>query len=95
MRRSEVLDILRAHRSELAELGITSLAIFGSVARDEATDVSDVDLLVEVQRPCGLLKFLALQDHLASLLGRSVDLATPEAIRPELRLQIERDVLYV
>ena len=54
MRRDEVLRILREHRHELAQFRVTSLALFGSVARDEARADSDVELLVEFERPAGI-----------------------------------------
>ena len=50
MRRDEVLSIIAAHRDELRRMGVLSLSIFGSVARDEAGPQSDVDLLVELDR---------------------------------------------
>jgi predicted nucleotidyltransferase len=57
MKRDEVIRVLREHRGELREqFGVKSLALFGSVARDEATGTSDVDLLVEFERPIGLLR---------------------------------------
>ena len=61
MKRDEVLKILADHRDELRQqFGVKSLALFGSVARDEATETSDVDLLVEFERPVGLFGLFAL-----------------------------------
>ena len=55
MKRDKVVKILSEHRDELQQrFGVKSLALFGSVARDEATGISDVDLLVEFDRPTGL-----------------------------------------
>ena len=53
LRRAEVVRLLAEHREELAELGVISLSVFGSVARDEAGPESDVDLLVTIRRPMG------------------------------------------
>ncbi len=62
MKRDEIIRILNEHRAELAkQYGVKSLALFGSVARDEATPASDVDLLVEFDRPVGLFGLFALQ----------------------------------
>ncbi len=79
------MDILRSHRAELREAGVKSLKLFGSVVRGEAGPESDLDILVEFSRPIGLLAFVGLKQRLAELLGRSVDLVTPEALKPPLR----------
>jgi len=71
---------------ELArEFGVKSLAVFGSVSRDEAGSGSDVDLLVEFARPVGYFGLFALQDHLESTLGCKVDLGTPDSLKPRIR----------
>ena len=62
-----------------------SLKLFGSVVRGEARPESDIDILVEFVRPVGLLAFVRLKHRLAELLGRPVDLVTPEALKPTLR----------
>jgi predicted nucleotidyltransferase len=95
MRRDEVLAILVAHRVELAERGVASLALFGSVARDEASPGSDVDLLVEFNRRVGLFAYAGLQRYLEELLARPVDLVTPETIKPRLRERILGEAVRV
>jgi predicted nucleotidyltransferase len=79
------IDILNQHRPELSALGVKSLKLFGSVVRGEARPESDIDILVEFSRPIGLLAFVRLKQRLAELLGRPVDLVTPEALKPPLR----------
>jgi uncharacterized protein len=89
MRRAEALRILHEHGDELRQdHHVRTLSIFGSVARDEAREDSDVDLLVEFERPVGLFAFLGLQEHLASILGTKVDLATPDSLHRRLRERI-------
>jgi len=88
MSRDEVLRVLRSHRRELDELGVESVAIFGSVARGDSTGDSDIDLLVEFNRRIGLLHFVRVQRYLESLLGCSVDLVTRDALHPALRDRI-------
>ncbi len=67
MKRDQALATLRTEKDRLSrDYGVKSLALFGSVARDEATAVSDVDLLVEFDRPTGLFGLFALQDFLES-----------------------------
>jgi predicted nucleotidyltransferase len=86
MNRNEVRQILHEHNAELAQkYGVRSLALFGSVARDEAGSASDVDLLVEFDRPVGYFGLFALQDHLETLLGCKVDLGTPNSLKPRIR----------
>lgn len=80
------LPPLRAHERELRErFHVRSLALFGSSARGQAGPASDVDLLVEFERPVGLLHLSATALRLEGLLGRSVDLVLRRALRPELR----------
>lgn len=95
MRRDEVLRILREHWAEIRAFDVTGLYLFGSVARDEATPESDVDILVDFDPAAsvGMFKYLRLQRYLASLLGRKVDLVTREAIRPQLAKYIFEDLV--
>ena len=70
MKRDEITRILKAQHSLLAhDYGVQSLALFGSVARDQATANSDIDLLVEFNRPVGFFGLLALQDYLHTLIA--------------------------
>jgi len=94
--RDSVILTLQAHRNELtATYGVRTLALFGSVARNEATDQSDVDLLVEFDRATGYLGLVALQEHLADLLRRPVDLGTLRSLKPRIRRRVEQDLIYV
>jgi len=96
MQRDNVIRILQQHRSELAErFGVKSLVLFGSVARGEATEVSDVDLLVAFDRPTGYFGLVRLQLFLQELLGCEVDLGTPGSLRPAMRTRIEKEAIRV
>jgi hypothetical protein len=97
MTRDQALRILSAHRDKLEGFAVESLAIFGSVARDEATDASDIDVLVQFKkgRPVGLFHFVRLQRFLAGIMGCPVDLVTPEALRQEMRQQVLREAIHV
>lgn len=88
MRRADAIAFFTAHRDDLRRLGISSLLVFGSVARDEARVDSDVDLIAEFDRPVGYLGLARVQRELERLLGCRVDLATPGMIRPEQRDRI-------
>ena len=93
VRRSEALRILTEHRSEIEALGVRSIAVFGSVARDEAGPESDVDVLIEMSRPFGYFKLFELQAYLASILGTPVDLFTPDSLRDEIRADVLREAI--
>jgi len=96
MKRDDVLKILAGQRDALRQqFGVKSLALFGSVARDEARETSDVDLLVEFARPVGLFGLFALQNHLEQLLGCSVDLGTPDSLKPRIRSHVLAESIHV
>ena len=65
--------------------GVAHLWLFGSFARDEAREDSDVDLLVEFSRPIGMFEFVRLQRELGERIGRKVELVTRAALKPQLR----------
>lgn len=89
MKRKEILEKLQAHRDELRARGVSSVALFGSAARDEATDTSDVDLLVEFERPTGLLGLIGLKRRLEDVLEvEKVDVVTRDGLHPALKDRI-------
>ncbi len=96
MKRDEVIRILASKRADLSnQFGVRTLTLFGSVARNEATSSSDVDLLVEFNRPVGLFGLFALQNHLEDLFGCPVDLGTPESLKPRLKERVLREAIRV
>lgn len=96
MRREHALAILAAHKDELtSQFHVKSLALFGSVARDEAGLDSDVDVLVEFDGPGTFDCYMDLKFALEDLLGRSVDLVTTRALKPRVARHIEQDMLRV
>ena len=72
-----------------------SIGLFGSYARGEQKDKSDVDILVEFSKPIGFFKFMELEEYLSKRLGVKVDLVTPDALKPMIKPQIMREVVYV
>ena len=92
---------LRAHRGTLAaRFGVTSLALFGSFARDsfardQATDASDIDILVRFDGPATSKSYFGVLFYLEDLLGRRVDLVTGKALRPQFRHYVEREAVHV
>jgi uncharacterized protein len=90
MTRREALRRLDRNREKLRTFHVRHIAVFGSTARDEATVHSDVDVLVEFdpQAPVGLFTFVRLLDYLSDVMGSRIDLASPGALRPEMRDEI-------
>lgn len=94
MNRTEFFDRIATHRAELERAGVRRLGVFGSVARGEAGPESDVDILVEFETAPDLYDFTALRDRLIEILGRPVDLTTPQALKPRLRSRVLGEVKY-
>ena len=97
MRRDEVIRILQEHRDELTQqYGVKSLALFGSVARNDATDSSDVDLLVDFDRTVGLFHLSRTHRYLRRILRvKKLDLVLRRALLKELKPSILRDAIDV
>ena len=95
MDKQEVIWILRAHEPELKAAGIVHLRVFGSVARDEASSVSDVDLLAEFDksRRLTLVKIGSLQSRPTDLLGARVELSSQEWMREPVRSKALREAV--
>jgi len=94
--RSTVLEQLNARALALKErYGLRSLAVFGSIARGDDHQGSDVDILATFEGPATFDRYMGLKLELEDLLGRPVDLGTPETLRPELRARVEKDLIRV
>ncbi|MDM7935025.1 MAG: nucleotidyltransferase family protein [Methanothrix sp.] len=91
-----IREIIKKHKKELNErYGVREIGIFGSFVRGEEKEDSDVDLLVEFERPIGLFKFLELEEHLSSLIGRKVDLVSKKALKPHIGRHILDEAVTV
>lgn len=96
MTRQDALAVLRAHADAIRARGVTALFLFGSVARDEATETSDVDLFADVDYGrFGFVSFMDLRDDLATWLGRKVDFTTRNGLHRDLRDRIARSAIKV
>jgi predicted nucleotidyltransferase len=96
MNRQKILGILRTLKPDLTErFGVTRLALFGSTARNEAGENSDIDIVVAFDGPATSKKYFGVQFLLEDQLGRPVDLVTEKALRPELKPFIEREAIDV
>jgi predicted nucleotidyltransferase len=91
----QILDTLRDHRASLVErYGVRTIAVFGSYVRQEQTPESDVDVLVDFDRPLGLA-FVDLADELEGILGTRVDLVSRGAVNQRVYDLISPDLRYV
>ncbi len=92
----KIKNILNKHRNELREkYKITEIGIFGSYIRGEQKKESDIDILVEFSEPVSLLDLIGAENYISDLIGRKVDLAPKEDIRPELKRVILDEVVYI
>lgn len=95
MQRDEILAILRQHQVTLKSLGVRSLALFGSVARDEATSASDVDVLVEFEPPITFDRYMDVKFYLEDQLQVNVDLVSWNSLKPQIRSVVEQEAIHV
>ena len=96
MTKKELEKKLAAHRHELRKMGVVSLAVFGSVARNESTQQSDIDLLVDFDRDVGLFHLFQTQHRLEEIIGvPRIDLIQKGAIHPALRERILSEAVNV
>jgi predicted nucleotidyltransferase len=89
----QVIAMLRAHEPELRQVGIRHLSLFGSIARGDAVDDSDIDLAVEFDPAAAmdLIRMVALERWLGEALGRTVEILPEPVENPRLRANVERD----
>lgn len=94
-----LLEQLRAKKSDImsiaTEHGASNIRVFGSVARGEANENSDIDLLVDLEPGRSLLDHIGLVQDLEDLLGRSVDVATPSALHERIKDRVMRDAILL
>lgn len=96
MNRDEMLSLLQEHKATLVRrFGVTTLALFGSFARDQATEESDIDLLIRFDGPTTPQRYFGVWFYLEDLIGRPIDLVTDKALRPELRPYVKREAIHV
>lgn len=92
----EINQILHEHLPMLQHrFGVARIGVFGSVVRGEQRSASDVDILVDFDRPIGLINFMQLESHLAILVGSKVDLVSRRALKPHIGKRILDEVRYV
>jgi predicted nucleotidyltransferase len=97
MNKQTALSILAEHREQLKGYSVKNLSLFGSTARDEASENSDVDILVEFDdnAQVGLFGFIELKQYLEGILKQPVDLGTIETLKDPIRKQVLKEAVRV
>ncbi|MDE0302167.1 MAG: nucleotidyltransferase family protein [Gammaproteobacteria bacterium] len=94
--RNDILTLLRKHKSMLARrFGVVDLSLFGSFARDQATEASDIDILVQFDGPATSKRYFGVQFYIEDLLDHPVSLVTDKALRVEFRPYVEQEAIRV
>jgi predicted nucleotidyltransferase len=92
----EIKKIIQQNKEILGkEYGVKEIGIFGSYVRGEQGEISDVDILIELEKPMGFVKFIRLENNLSELLGVKVELVTKKALKPHIGKHILQEVQYV
>ncbi len=96
MTRADIIASLKTRAADIQAHGATSLYLFGSAARGEATEKSDVDLFVDYDpEKFGFVELIRLRERISQVLGRPADLTTREGLHPLLRPAIEAEAIKV
>ncbi len=89
-----ILHKLREHKPELQrKYPVSALGVFGSYAREEATEESDIDIAVEIIAPMGL-NFIEMADEIEALFGIKTDVVPMRSIKPEYLQYVKKDIIY-
>ena len=92
----EIKELLRKNKPKFREqYGLKDIGIFGSYVRGEQVAESDLDILVELEKPIGFVKFMRLENALSRLLGVRVEIVTKKALKPHIGKRILEEVRYV
>ena len=95
MNKKEILDYLKSNKQILKDnFHLVKIGLFGSFARGDATNTSDIDIIVKFNKPIGW-DFILLKEYLEDILNREVDLVTEEAIKFQMKKGILQEVIYI
>ena len=96
MTRDQALQILKRHEGELRQQGVARAALFGSVARDEASPGSDIDVMVEFAPDAAISvwAYARLKDLIQGFFGERVDVVSRNGLNRHIRPTVEREALY-
>jgi predicted nucleotidyltransferase len=92
----EIRELIQNHKDELRQqYGLKEIGVFGSYVRGAQREDSDLDVLIEFEKPVGFVKFLKLENKLSELLGVKVEIVTKKALKPFIGKRILQEVIYV
>ncbi len=92
----DIKEILQKHKDKLKEqYGLKEIGIFGSYVKDEQDEQSDLDILIELEKPIGFVRFMRLENSLSELTGIRVEMVTKKALKPYIGKRILQEVRYV
>ncbi len=92
----EIKELIQDHKDELRQqYGLKEIGVFGSYVRGVQRENSDLDVLIEFEKPVGFVKFLMLENRLSELLGVKVEMVTKKALKPFIGKRILQEVIYV
>lgn len=96
MTRETIIARLKSQEPALRRLGVCHVALFGSAARNEATDASDIDILIDLQpgTPIGVFEYVGIKQFLEDLFPVPVDVANHARLKPHVRPSAEREAVY-
>ncbi len=95
-RLDELKHTLASYKHELEDkYHVKEIGIFGSYAREKQTNNSDLDVLIEFNKPVSLLQIISLENYISDILGIKVDVVTKNNIREELKEAILKDTFLV
>ena len=93
--KSKILQILREHFNVLStKFSVKKIGLFGSFVKNTESERSDIDILVDFARPITIFEFIDLEDLLSNLFGHKVDLVSEKGLKPFLKTQILKEVIY-
>ena len=96
MTREEILVFLREKKTFLAQnFGVLSIALFGSYARGDAKEQSDIDIAAELKSDNKFMNFFGLKYYLEEHLNKEIDLGIESTIKPAVKESIQKDMIYV
>ncbi len=94
--KADVIQTINFHRDDIAALGVVAIGLIGSVARNEAHDASDLDVVIDLPPEHQTLQeYFAVIDYLEAQFGRRVDVLMLDTLRPRFRRAVERDIIWV
>jgi uncharacterized protein len=93
--RQHIITLLQQHQATLRSMGVVSLSLFGSIARDQACSDSDVDLIVELVKPLTFDRYMDVKFYLEDHLGAKVDLVSLQSLKPQIRETVMGEAIRV